>query len=182
MRLSSSAFQDGAKIPKLYTGEGRNASPSMEWSQAPSQAKSFVIIMEDPDAPKGPGKDHPFVHWLAYDIPAHVHFLPEGLATHEELFQPVHCKQGKNSFGNIGYDGPMPPEGHGIHDYLFTLHALDTELELAPGATKEELLQAMENHIFHSTKLIGSYERGASAGEGEDLEDEEDLEETRKAV
>jgi Raf kinase inhibitor-like YbhB/YbcL family protein len=152
---------NGEAIPARYSGMGEDFSPPLEWSGAPSNTKSFVIICEDPDAPKRAGMDHPFVHWVLFDIPSHVSFLPENLGREPELSRIEPARQGINSFGKVGYNGPMPPVGHGIHDYLFHLHALDRELGLPPGSTKEEVLQACAGHVLNSAKFVGFFERRA---------------------
>ncbi|HVT29153.1 MAG TPA: YbhB/YbcL family Raf kinase inhibitor-like protein, partial [Lacipirellulaceae bacterium] len=115
--LTSSAFKRGAPIPRKYTGEGDDASPPLAWSAAPPNTKEFALICDDPDAPSA----EPWVHWVIYGIPADVSGLPEGVKTNEaKLAKPVVARQGKNSFtsgATVGYRGPMPPPGHGVHHY-----------------------------------------------------------------
>ena len=164
LRLKSSAFQNDREIPKRFTGEGEDISPTLQWSGVPVGTKEFVIICEDPDAPQ----PTPFVHWLLYNISPSITFLSEGIPSWKEVDAPVRVQQGKNSFGKIGYNGPFPPIGHGIHHYLFKLYALNSTLAVPPGATKEELSKAMEGHILDAAQLTGKFirdsqPRGASA-------------------
>lgn len=155
LKLSSQAFRDGEEIPKQFTGEGADRSPPLKWSGVPQETREFVLVCEDPDAPQ----DEPFVHWLIYDISPSISSLPEGMPAKERMELPVRADQGRNSFGNIGYGGPMPPEGHGRHRYFFRLYALNFELGVQPGATKEELLKALQPHIIDQAVLMGTYER-----------------------
>ncbi len=150
MTLQTSAFSHGEAIPREYSCDGDNVSPSLRWSDAPDGAKSFALIMDDPDAPGGT-----FVHWVYYDIPSSVQELPKAV---DNKTQPsVGGTQGKNSFGKVGYGGPCPPGGE--HRYYFKLYALDSVLDLEPGISKDELLRAMEGHILEETQLMGTYTR-----------------------
>ncbi|MGE5568124.1 MAG: YbhB/YbcL family Raf kinase inhibitor-like protein [Rhodospirillales bacterium] len=149
LKLMSSAFPEGGTIPKLHTCEGADLSPALEWSGAPANAKSFVLIMDDPDAPAGTWN-----HWLLWDIPASTHSLPQG-------FKPGQAgESGTNDFGRLGYGGPCPPKGHGPHRYFFKLYALDTEsLGLRAGAKRADLDRALRNHIVAEAQYMGRYER-----------------------
>ena len=149
--LSSSAFDQGAYIPKKYTGEGPDVSTPLAWTGAPDGVKSFALICDDPDAPVGT-----WVHWVAWGIKPGVSELPEGLPTDKELDNGI--RQGTNDFRKIGYGGPMPPPGSD-HRYFFKLYALDTELALRPGAKKSDLLPAMKGHILAEAHLMGRYRR-----------------------
>lgn len=151
MQLKSSAFGNGQPIPVKYTGQGRDVSPPLEWSDAPAGAKSFAIISDDPDAPVGT-----WVHWVIYDIPSNITKLDENVPTKETLSNGA--KQGINDFGNVGYGGPMPPPGK-PHRYFFKLYALDTVLNLKPRSSKQELLRAMQGHILAQAELMGTYQR-----------------------
>ncbi len=162
MKLKSPAFQNDARIPRHYTGEGADISPPFNWSEAPAETRELVLICEDPDAPKTEGEEHPFVHWLIYNISPSTSSLPEGLDARERLEAPIRADQGRNTFGRIGYGGPMPPAGHGPHRYRFTLYALDRELAVPPGASRHELLRAMENHVLARAETRGTYERHAA--------------------
>lgn len=150
MTLTSSAFTHGAMIPKDYTCDGKDISPPLSWSDPPEKTQSFALIMDDPDAPMGT-----WVHWVIYNIPATARGLPEGVPKDADL--PDGSRQGRNSWRRIGYGGPCPPSG--THRYFFKLYALDTVLTLASGATKDELLKAMEGHILAQAEFMGRYSR-----------------------
>jgi Raf kinase inhibitor-like YbhB/YbcL family protein len=159
MRITSSAFKSGGQIPIEYTGAGHDASPPLAWTDLPGGCKSLALVCEDPDAPKSVELGHSFIHWVIYNLPPMTRSLSEALAPHEHLDQPLRADQGKNSFGKVGYSGPMPPEGRGPHRYHFVLHALDAELGIGPGATYEEFMHAAKPHILKSTRLTGIFER-----------------------
>ena len=150
MDLISPAFGDGEMIPKKYTCDGADVSPPLEWSLVPSGTKSVALICDDPDAPMGT-----WVHWVYYDIPPETKRLPESIAPEKHTANGG--KQGINDFRKIGYGGPCPPGG--THRYFFKLYALDALLNLSPGATKKELLKAMEGHILGEAELMGKYKR-----------------------
>jgi len=150
MELTSSAFSDGAMIPGKYTCDGVDVSPPLNWRALPDGTKSLVLICDDPDAPVGT-----WVHWVYYDIPAGVEGLPENVETDEHPAQGG--TQGINDFRRIGYGGPCPPSG--THRYYFKLYVLDTTLNLSPGATKKQVLKAMENHIIGQAQVMGKYRR-----------------------
>ena len=149
--LKSSAFKNGESIPARYTGTGENISPPLEWSGSPEGTRSFALISDDPDAPMGT-----WVHWIVYDIPPDKNNLPEGVSKEKVLHDG--SKQGRTSFLKIGYGGPYPPRGP-AHRYFFKLYALDTKLDLKPGATKKILLKAMEGHIIEKVELMGRFQR-----------------------
>lgn len=148
IKVISSAFEHEGMIPMKYTCDGEDISPPLKWEGIPENAKSIALICDDPDAPMGT-----WVHWVLYDLPADIRELPEGIPTNEVLENGA--KQGKNSWGKIGYGGPCPPSG--THRYFFKIYVLDTILNLKPGATKEELLKAMEGHIITRGELMGKY-------------------------
>lgn len=150
MELTSTAFMEGASIPKKYTCDGKNVSPPLLWRGAPDGTLSFALIADDPDAPAGT-----WVHWVIYQIPPEKNGLQEEISARRKLENGM--IQGENDFGRVGYGGPCPPGG--THRYFFKLYALDTGLDLQPGATKRELLNAMEGHILEETKLVGRYSR-----------------------
>jgi len=152
--LTSPAFENDDRIPKQYTGEGTDASPPLQWTDPPEGTKSLALICDDPDAPVGT-----WDHWLIWNIPADRRQLPEGVQATETVPDLGGACQGNNSWPKIGYGGPMPPPGHGVHHYHFLLYALDQALELAPGADKAALLAAMEGHILAEAKLTGLYSR-----------------------
>jgi len=150
IKVTSTAFAEGAMIPVKFTGDGEDVSPPLSWTGAPEGTKSFALINDDPDAPVGT-----WVHWVLFNIPAHVTGLPENVPPNAKLADgSVH---GKNSWGRLGYGGPKPPSG--THRYFFKIYALDTTLQLAPGADKAELLRAMEGHVLAQGQLMGKYTR-----------------------
>ena len=148
--LSSDAFKNGTYIPKKYTCDGENISPPLKWRNAPSGVISYVLIMYDPDAPRGT-----FYHWLLYNIPANVNELPENI---EKRGNTPYGLQGLNDFKQIGYGGPCSPPGE-THRYIFLLLALDTKLNLEPGVTIGELLKHVRGHVIAYAKLVGLYKR-----------------------
>lgn len=151
MKLESGAFDNDTRIPARHTGEGEDVSPALSWSGAPEGTKSFALICHDPDAPLITGRGtYGFVHWTLYNIPGSVTALPEGCGDYTT---------GKNDFGNTGYGGPMPPEGHGEHKYYFWVLALDEELDLPDGLSLWELLEKVEPHVTGMNRLIGTYRR-----------------------
>lgn len=147
LTLTSPAFEEGALIPKKYTCDSEDYSPPLKWTDVPDNTRSFVLIVDDPDAPIGT-----FDHWLVFNIPADTHELEENLSQ-----LPESTKQGSNSWGKAQYGGPCPPDRE--HRYFFRLYALDTQLDLPEGTSKEELHQAMEGHILEQTHLMGRYDR-----------------------
>lgn len=150
IEVTSSAFADGELIPAKYTADGENVSPPLRWQPVPENAKSIVIINDDPDAPVGT-----WVHWVVYDLGADVAELAEATPADEILANGV--KQGTTDFGRIGYGGPAPPSG--THRYFFKVYALDTKLDLPAGATKEQVVDAMEGHVLAKGELVGKYKR-----------------------
>lgn len=151
MQLTSTAFTEGSPIPAQHTCDGTNSSPPLKWSGVPAEAKSLALIADDPDAPMGT-----WVHWVVYDLPPTTTELAEGVA--KSQFIPGGAKQGLNDFRHLGYGGPCPPPGK-AHRYFFKLYALDTQLELKPGATKKEVEGAMAKHILAEGHLLGTYKR-----------------------
>jgi Raf kinase inhibitor-like YbhB/YbcL family protein len=158
IQVTSTAFADGAKIPVKYTGDGDDVSPPLAWSGLPEGTRELALICDDPDAPT----PNPWVHWVIYKIPADCPGLPEGVADSPTLEEPAGALQGKNSWPSgqkIGYRGPAPPQGHGVHHYFFHLYALDAALALKPGIDKTALLNAMAEHVLAEGQLVGPYER-----------------------
>jgi Raf kinase inhibitor-like YbhB/YbcL family protein len=145
LELTSPAFDDGEPIPSKHTADGEETPPPLEWNFVPEGTRSLALIVHDPDAPSGD-----FTHWLAWNIDPDSGGLGEGVPA------PT---QGTNGFGQTGYGGPAPPEGHGTHRYFHRLYALDTELDLEPGAAREQLQDAIESHVLAEAKLMGTYER-----------------------
>ena len=150
MKITSTAFEEGGMIPRKYTCDGEDVSPPLAWTGVPEAAKTIALISDDPDAPMGT-----WVHWVLFNLPASEKGLPEAVPTDKELKNGA--KQGRNDFRRIGYGGPCPPGG--THRYFFKLYALDAVLNLPAGATKAELIKAMEGHILAQGQLMGKYRR-----------------------
>ena len=150
MEIKSSAFGSCEMIPVKYTCDGADFSPPLEWAGSPAGTRSFALIFDDPDAPMGT-----WVHWVIYDIPPSSTLLVEGITREKDL--PGGGTQGINDFRKIGYGGPCPPGG--THRYFFKLYALNTELGLKPGITKDQLLKAMRGHILAEAQIMGTYKR-----------------------
>jgi Raf kinase inhibitor-like YbhB/YbcL family protein len=149
--LTSSAFKQNESIPREYTCDGSDISIPLKWKDSPAGTKSFALIADDPDAPRGT-----WVHWVIYNLPADTQELSAGIAHGDSLQNGA--RQGKNDFGKIGYGGPCPPSGPS-HRYFFKLYALDQATNLKPKATKQQLLDAMKGHVLQETQLIGTYKR-----------------------
>ena len=151
IELRTTAFTPGGFIPKRFTCEASDVSPSLAWTDPPPGTQSFAIIEDDPDAPSGT-----FVHWLVYDLPASYRRLPEALVGSDQM--PGGGRQGTNDFSRTGYSGPCPPRGR-PHRYFIRLYALDAKLDLRPAATRKELEAAMKGHILAQAELMGRYQR-----------------------
>ncbi len=149
--LVSKAFQDGQPIPVQYTGDGRDLSPPLQWSDPPENTRGFAVICEDPDAPRGV-----WTHWLLLNIPAESRELTEGVAKSPTL--PDGSVQGANDFGKVGYGGPAPPPGK-PHRYFFKLYALDQRLDLPAGTKKDRVAAALQGHILAEAQHMGTYGR-----------------------
>lgn len=151
MELTSAAFAQGEAIPRKHTGEGEDVSPALSWQGAPDGTRACAVICHDPDAPLVTGSGtYGFVHWVLYNIPGDVRRLEEGDSSYTA---------GKNDFGNIGYGGPMPPNGHGDHHYYFWVLALGDDAPLEEGLTLWELLARVEPHLLGMNRLVGRYRR-----------------------
>jgi Raf kinase inhibitor-like YbhB/YbcL family protein len=150
MNLTSSAFTQGQPVPKKFSCKGDDISPALAWDEPPAGTKSLALIMDDPDAPMGT-----WVHWVLFNIPAHVREWPENTPTDESL--PNGAVQGITSARSHGYHGPCPPSG--THRYFFKLYALDTVLTLTDKADKKALLAAMEGHILAQGELMGTFSK-----------------------
>ena len=150
IRLTSPAFEYGKPIPRVYTCDGDDVSPALGWTGGP-MARSYALVCDDPDAPRGT-----WDHWVLYNLSGGTVELTQGVPPLPEL--PSGARHGKNSWGKLGYGGPCPPPGN-PHRYFFRLYALDIMLNLAPGATKGELEQAMEQHTVAQGTLMGTYQR-----------------------
>lgn len=144
MEIRSPAFKQGSTIPQKYTCEGEDISPELDFDKIPERTRSLVLIVEDPDAPRGT-----FIHWYGWNIPANKRMLGEG----EKL--PV---EGRNGFGDMGYRGPCPPPGK-PHRYFFKIFALDKMIDLEEGTSKHQLDEEMKGHIIEQAELMGLYKR-----------------------
>jgi Raf kinase inhibitor-like YbhB/YbcL family protein len=151
LTLTSSAFAAGAAIPQPYTCKGADMSPALEWSGSPAKAASFAIILDDPDAPAGT-----WVHWMLWNVPAKAHSLPQGVPKRQQLDDG--SRQGSSSYREIGYKGPCPPPGQ-THRYFFRLYALDAKLDLAAGASRDQLDAAMKGHVLAQAEYMGTFHR-----------------------
>src|SRR5579872_6294252 len=149
MKLKSAAFQEGGKIPVLYTCQGSNTSPPLTISDVPQDAQSLVLILDDPDVPPSVRADRMYDHWVVYDMPPTTRELKEG--AHPPGIQ------GKNTNGQNKYIGPCPPDRE--HRYFFKLYALSKKLGLPAGATRTLVEQAMQGHILAECHLMGRYEK-----------------------
>ena len=149
--LTSSDFQNGGDIPQKFTCKGADVSPELSWTNPPAGTRSFTLIADDPDAPAGT-----WTHWVLFDLPAQTSTLPEGVTKVDEV--PDGGRQGRNDFRKIGYGGPCPPPGK-PHRYFFKLYALDKALNLKPGASKQEVEQAMQGHVLGQAELVGRFRR-----------------------
>ena len=143
LELTSDAFANGQSIPAKYSCIGKNISPALTWTEPPAGTQSFALIVDDPDAP-----GRTWVHWVLFNIPSDVRSLQEGISPQDPI------TVGKNSSSQTSYQGPCPPSG--THRYYFKLYALDTTISL-PGATKDQLLQAMDGHILAQSELMGTF-------------------------
>lgn len=146
LQLTSDAFVSGQAIPAKYSCIGKNISPALAWTEPPAGTQSFALIVDDPDAP-----GQTWVHWVLFNIPADTRNLQESFPAASPI------AVGNNSSGSASYQGPCPPGG--THRYFFKLYALDTTLSLSPGATKEQLLKAMESHILAQAELMGTFSK-----------------------
>ena len=148
--LASSAFEDGGPIPRVHTCDGKDLSPPLSWSHPPEKTASFVLLVEDPDAPR-----KTWVHWVLFDLPPTATSLPEGVPARPTV--EGGGVQGVNDFGNLGYGGPCPPSG--THRYVFTVSALDGKPGLPARSTREEVVAAMKGHTLAEARLVGRYTR-----------------------
>lgn len=153
--ITSPSFHNGDQIPIVYTCEGRDISPPLSWSSPPKGTVSFVLIVDDPDAPDPKAPKMCWVHWVLYNIPASTSSLKENI-TSEEL--PSGTIEGRNDYKRTRWGGPCPPIGR--HRYFFKLYALSKKLDLPTGASKQEVEKAMSGNVLSTAELIGTYEKG----------------------
>jgi len=152
LRITSSAFADGAEIPAEYTCEGKDISPPLAWSGVPAGTKSLVLIVDDPDAPDPKAPRMTWVHWVLYNLPPSSTGLPEAVGA----ALPSGTKVGFNDWKRADFGGPCPPIGR--HRYFHKLYALDTELNLAKPA-KADVEAAMRGHVLAEAQLMGTYQK-----------------------
>lgn len=157
LTLTSASFQHKDMIPFRHTCDGSDLSPQLSWTGVPVNAKSLVLIADDPDAPDPKAPKMTWVHWVLYNIPPNAHDLPEGVAAKN---LPAGTLQGTNDWRRIGYGGPCPPIGK--HRYFHKLFALDARLPDLGNPDKKALEKAMQGHVLAHTELIGLYERRTS--------------------
>ncbi|MCH8205854.1 MAG: YbhB/YbcL family Raf kinase inhibitor-like protein [Chloroflexi bacterium] len=148
--VTSSVFTDGERIPGKYSCYGLDQSPPISWSGVPDGTKSLALVSVEPDAPGGVT----WAHWLLYGMPADVTEVPESMSSTEA--QLVGGTHGTNDFNRLGWGGPCPPRGT-THFYFFKVYALDSELSLADGAKKGDLIEAMKGHVLGHGQLMGTY-------------------------
>lgn len=157
LTVSSPVLKAGEPIPRDYTADGRNISPPLSWSGAPASTREFAVICDDPDVPM----PQPFVHWVIYKIPGTATGLPENIPIDPATPMPAEMAgavQGMSGFRRAIYRGPAPPPGR-PHRYHFRVYAIDAVLDLKPGLTKAELLEAIKGHIVAEGELVATYER-----------------------
>lgn len=157
MTIASPTIKAGQPIPADHTADGKNISPAITWSNVPAGTKSFALIMDDPDVPM----PQPFVHWVLYKIPGTAKGIPENIPIDAAAPMPSEIAgavQGVSGFRRPIYRGPAPPAGK-VHNYHFTVYALDAELDLQPGLTKQQLLDAIKGHVIGQGELVATYER-----------------------
>ncbi len=143
MKMKSPAFEDGDVIPEKYSHYAANLTPPLEFSEVPDNARSLVLIMDDPDAPHGL-----FTHWIVFNIDPAIRRFQE-----DEV--PADVQQGTTSWGEAGYGGPRPPDKE--HRYFFHLYALDRRLDLPNGASRDEIEAAMHGHVLAEAELMGRF-------------------------
>ncbi len=153
MQIASSVFENDGKIPSRHTCEGANVSPALSWRDVPLEAKSLVLIVDDPDAPDPAAPRMTWVHWLLYNLPAADGGLPEAVTA-----LPSGTQEGTNDWKRTGYGGPCPPIGR--HRYFHKLYALDTVLPDLGWPDKPRLLAAMAGHIIAEAECVGTYQKG----------------------
>jgi len=155
LTLTSPAFPPNGSIPRDYTCDGKDVTPPLQWSGAPAGAKSFVLIVDDPDAPDPKAPKTTWVHWVLYDIPASATGLPKAAVA---TTLPAGTREGLNDWKRTGYGGPCPPIGR--HRYFHKLYALDAPLGNLGRPTKATLERAMRGHVVGQAELVGTYQRG----------------------
>lgn len=154
MNITSDSFQNNGTIPTLHTCEGKDISPQLAWTGIPENAKSLVLIVDDPDAPDPAAPQRTWVHWVLYNIPVDATGLKEGVSGKE---LPAGTLQGNNDWKRTRYGGPCPPIGK--HRYFFKLYALDTVLPDLKNPPKAAVEKAMQGHVLARAELMGLYQK-----------------------
>lgn len=152
--VTTRSFSSGDPIPQKYTCQGEDVSPPFAIHNPPEGTESLALLVDDPDAP-----DKTFTHWVLFNLPPQTSVLSEGVDVDEDFGDGSDVPlEGVNDFGGVGYGGPCPPPGT-LHHYHFRFYALDTRLDLASGATRKQLTQAIDGHVLDETDYIGTFER-----------------------
>jgi hypothetical protein len=154
LSLVSSAFGDGGTIPRDYTCEGNDTSPPLSWSGVPADARSLVLIVDDPDAPDPQAPKMTWVHWVLYNLPPDVFELAAEMTSGQ---LPAGTREGLNDWQRTGYGGPCPPIGR--HRYFHKLYALDVTLPEMDEPTKTQVEAAMDGHVIAAAQLVGTYQK-----------------------
>jgi Raf kinase inhibitor-like YbhB/YbcL family protein len=152
LSVSTTVFDDGGPIPERYTGVGEDVSPTLTVESVPTDAETLAIVMDDPDA-------NNYLHWLIWNIPADRGEMPEGVPQTETVDSLDGARQGTNDFGELGYRGPFPPPDDGPHTYRFTTYAVDTTLDVEPGAGRDVLESALDGHVVDRHAFPGEFDR-----------------------
>jgi Raf kinase inhibitor-like YbhB/YbcL family protein len=147
LRITSPDFEHGARLPERHTADGDDVAPRLQFDAVPSAALSLAVVCHDPDAPLTYGFDH----WVIYNL------RPDRTELGQGPEPPA--TEGRNTFGTLGYQGPAPPPGHGVHNYYFHLYALDARLDATGGLTRRELLELIDPLIIEQARLVGTYSR-----------------------
>ena len=147
LRIESPAFASGQPMADRYSKYHDNVVPPLRWSGVPEGTRQLALVCHDPDAPL----PHGWTHWVVYGIAPDVTEIPEGGA--------APGVEGTTTYGEIGWGGPMPPQGHGTHHYYFWVYALDAEIDAEPGLTREQLLERIDGHVLEQARLVGTYEK-----------------------
>jgi Raf kinase inhibitor-like YbhB/YbcL family protein len=154
LAIASPAFAPGGEIPALFTCEGQDLSPALEWTGVPAAAKSLVLIVDDPDAPDPAAPKTTWVHWVLYNLPPGTTGLAQAIGPRT---LPAGTREGTNDWKRTGYGGPCPPIGR--HRYFHKLYALDTVLPELGAATKAEVVAAMDGHVLAHAEVVGTYQK-----------------------
>jgi Raf kinase inhibitor-like protein, YbhB/YbcL family len=152
--VTSGAFEDGGTIPERYTADGENVSPPLTVEGLPEGVETLAVVVDDPDAPGGA-----FVHWLLWNVPGDRTDIPAAVPQADRVDSLDGARQGTNDLDEVGYSGPAPPADDDPHTYRFTLHAVDTTLELSAGAGRDALAAALDGSTVGSARITGEYGR-----------------------